>query len=191
MSTNAQRHLPHDWFSEPLPANVELGERTWLHSSYALFHYESRAAVGLRIGHDTGIYHGTFFELGPHGEVEIGDYCTIVGAVFATNGNVSVGDYAFIAHEVVIADTDWPLATHHDGAVGARAGQADRCRVEIGENVWIGAQAIVIGNVRIGEGSIIGAGTLVRQDVPPYALCAGNPMRIVRTLSRENTAPAG
>ena len=188
MSSSPQRRLPHDWFSQPLPTSVELGERTWLYSSYALLHYQSRAAVGLRVGHDTGIYHGAHFELGPDAEVRIGDYCTLIGTIFATNGTVSVGDYAFVAHEVVFADSDWPLPPHNDRAAPADARSAGRCHIEVGENVWIGAQAILIGNVRIGEGAIIGAGTLVTQDVPPLTICAGNPMRVMRTIPRGDVA---
>ena len=101
------QRLAHDWFSLPLPDNIRLGKRTWLYSSYAFAHYSSEAPVGLRVGSDTGLYHGTFFDLGPNGEVEIGDYCSLVGAIFATNGRVTIGNYTFIAHEVVIGGSDW------------------------------------------------------------------------------------
>jgi acetyltransferase-like isoleucine patch superfamily enzyme len=57
--------------------------------------------------------------------------------------------------------------------------------IEIGQNVWIGAQVVVAGHVRIGEGAIIGAGTLVTHDVAPYTMCGGNPMRMLRTLRHE------
>ena len=98
------RFLPHDWFPRALPTNVEIGERSWLYSSFSLVHCCSRRPKAVHIGHDSGLYNGTFFDLGPEGEIEIGDYCTIVGAIFATNGRVEVGDYSFIAHEVVITD---------------------------------------------------------------------------------------
>jgi len=176
--------LEHDWFSHPLPENVRLGERTWVYSSYAFRHYRSRRAIGLRVGSHTGIYQGTFFDLGPEAEVEIGNYCSLVGVIVATNGRVSIGDYSFIAHEVVIADTSW--ATPGPSAATAKPSSARASvanSLEIGRNVWIGTQATVVGGVRIGEGAIIGAGTLVTHDVPPFTICAGNPMRIVRTIS--------
>jgi acetyltransferase-like isoleucine patch superfamily enzyme len=176
------RYLDDDWFSWPLPANVELGQRAYLHSSYAFIHYKSRAPVGVRVGHDTGIYHGTFFNLGPNATVEIGNYGTLVGAIFSTDGQVVIGDHALIAHEVVFADSDWPLPGGAANAVLRGKGATAESRIEIGDNVWIGAQAIILANVRIGEGSIVGAATVVTGDVPPYTLCAGNPMRIVRSL---------
>jgi acetyltransferase-like isoleucine patch superfamily enzyme len=177
--------LEHDWFSLPIPDNVHLGARSWLHSSFAFAHYRSRAAIGVRVGRDTGLYAGTFFDLGPEAEVEIGNYCSIVGAIFATNGRVVIGDFALIAHEVVIADTHWPApGVRQPSAEQTRVPQQTASSVEIGRKVWIGTQAIILGNVRVGEGAIIGAGTLVTQDVPPFTLCAGNPMRIVRTISK-------
>jgi acetyltransferase-like isoleucine patch superfamily enzyme len=183
-----QQRLNHDWFSQPLPGNVRLGERTWLYSSYAFSHYRSRASVGVRVGTDTGLYHGTFFDLGSKAEIEIGSYCSLVGVIFATNGRVSIGDYTFIAHEVVIADSQWPVPIRDD------VFQTHKCAtltnpnlIEVGRNVWIGAQAIVVGSVRIGEGAIIGAGTVVTRDVPSYTVCVGNPMRLLQSIPRDNT----
>jgi acetyltransferase-like isoleucine patch superfamily enzyme len=181
----ASLHLEHDWFSLPIPNNVRLGARSWLHSSFAFAHYRSRAAIGVRVGSDTGLYAGTFFDLGPQAIVEVGNHCSIVGAIFATNGRVVIGDFALIAHEVVLADTHWPTpGIRQPPAEQSRDSQQPASSIEIAANVWIGTQAIILGNVRIGEGAIIGAGTLVTQDVPPFTLCAGNPMQIVRTISK-------
>jgi acetyltransferase-like isoleucine patch superfamily enzyme len=188
--------LEHDWFPAPLPDNVVLGERNWLYSSFAFRHYCSRRPVGVRTGDDTGLYPGTFFDLGPQGEVTIGRFCTLVGAIICSNGCVVIGDYVFIAHEVVLADSfaatpyDCPQGRNPEAAVvsAARpiAGRAceptapRRTAIYIGENVWIGARAILLGGARIGEGAIVGAATVVDFEVPPYSLVAGNPARIVR-----------
>jgi acetyltransferase-like isoleucine patch superfamily enzyme len=169
-------HLEHDWFSSALPANIQLGERTWLYSSYAFAHYQNKTSRGLSVGKDTGLYHGTFFDLGPDAQVKIGDFCSLVGVIFATNGKVEIGDYTFIAHEVVIADGAWPLPGNRGAAVEQKILQES---IKIGPNVWIGAQALIIGSLRIGQGAIIGAGALVTQDVPPNSVCVGNPMRIL------------
>src|SRR6185295_13603849 len=99
--------LEHDWFSRPLPGNVSIGDRSWLYSSYAFLHYRSRRPTGVSIDRDSGVYDGSFFELGPDGEVHIGDYCAVVGAVIRTDRRVVIGSYSFIAHEVVIADHAW------------------------------------------------------------------------------------
>lgn len=176
------RHLEHDWFSRPLPANFVLGDDSFLYSSFAFLHCASTALSGVKIGRNSGIYHGTFFDLGPDGEINIGDYCSVVGAIFVTNSKVSIGDYSFLAHEVVIADHHWSVPPGGRLAASATVSSTRDMCVEIGSNVWIGAQAILLGSLRIGEGSIIGAATVVTEDVPPYTLCAGNPARLIRKL---------
>jgi acetyltransferase-like isoleucine patch superfamily enzyme len=181
------RYLDHDWFPESLPDNVKLGERTWLYSTYAFRHYQSRRLVGLRTGHDTGLYNGTFFDLGPHGEVSIGHYCALVGAIICSNGRVEIGDYAFIAHEVVIADTFAAVPYFLDPAGPATApplGPAGNAQILIGENVWIGARAILLSGAVIGAGAIVGAAAVIDFEVPPYAVVAGNPARIVKSIRR-------
>ena len=167
-----KRVLAHDWFSGPLPENVEIGERTWLYSSFAFLHYRSRR--GVRIGHNSGLYAGTFFDLGPEGEVSIGNYCALVGAIISSNKRVVIGDYAFISHEVVIADS-WIAQP-----VGAQTTVAveGEISVEIGPNAWIGAGAILLAGAKIGEGAIVGAQTLVNFTVPDFAIVAGNPAQI-------------
>jgi acetyltransferase-like isoleucine patch superfamily enzyme len=170
--------LDHDWFSHPIPENVILGERTWLYSSFAFIHYQSLSPIGLSVGHDSGLYHGTFFDLGPQGSVQVGDYCSLVGAIIASNHRVLIGNYALIAHEVVIADDDhWSFGVGVDGT-----GEDVARDIIIGENVWIGARAIILGGSKIGEGAIIGAATIVRGEVPPYTVYAGNPGKVVRHL---------
>ena len=175
--------LEHDWFSRPLPDNARLGARSWLHSSFAFTHYRSQAPLGVSIGADVGLYAGTFFDLGPDANVEIGNYCSVVGAIFATNGRISIGDYTLIAHEVVLADSHWQTP---DGSARAstssRVSWQPQTSMEIGRNVWIGMGAVLVGNLCVGEGAIIAAGTVVTDDVPPFTLCAGNPMKIVRAL---------
>jgi acetyltransferase-like isoleucine patch superfamily enzyme len=176
-----ERFLEHDWFERPLPANVELGARTWLYSTFAFVHYHSTAPLGLRVGNDTGIYNGTFFDLGPKGEVVIGDFCSIVGGIFATNSRIEIGDYSFIAHEVVLADDSFAAPP------SAPPGRLSDYRptIQLGENVWIGARAILLGDVEIGEGAVIGAAAVVRGQVPPMTIFAGNPARQVGVVRRK------
>lgn len=177
----APRHLPHDWFARPLPPNVEIGARSWLYSTFAFVHYQSRRPTGLRVGHDSGIYTGTFFDLGVAGEVDIGDYCSLVGVIVSTNGRVVIGDYCLIAHEVVIADVFAPVPPT---AANAQPGADQSPAITIGPLVWIGARALLVGEIQIGEGAIVGAGAVVTSDVAPYTVVAGNPAREVKRLRR-------
>ena len=168
-------HLQHDWFERPLPHNVRVGAESWLYSSYAFLHYRSSSLEGVAIGNNTGIYNGTFFDLGPRGSARIGNFCTIVGAVFSSNGRIIVGDYVLIAHEVTIADTGFATPLHRDNR--------ESPDLIIGDNVWIGARATLLGGLKIGEGSVIGAAAVVDFDVPRFSVVAGNPARLVRSLA--------
>lgn len=169
-------HLDHDWFPKPLPENVVVAERSWVYSSFAFSHFESHRPGAVKIGHDSGIYNGTFFDLGPEASVEIGNYCSLVGAIIATNGKVVIGDYSFIAHEVVIADSFAEVPTNR------KCPQAQP--IIIGDNVWIGANAIILSGARIGEGAIIGAAAVVDFEVPPFSIVAGNPASIKGKLTQ-------
>ena len=172
--------LGHDWFDRPVPGNVRIGEGSWLYSAYAFLHSRSERPCAVSIGRNTGVYHGSFFDLGPRGEVSIGDYCTLVGVVIAGNARVVIGSYAFLAHEVVIADhfaaAPWRgLAGPAPAADAPQAGPS----VILGEDVWIGARATLLAGARIGAGAIVGAAAVVDFEVPPLAIVAGNPARIV------------
>jgi acetyltransferase-like isoleucine patch superfamily enzyme len=170
--------LEHDWFPRALPDNVVIGPRSWCYSSFAFMHYQSRQPCGVRIGSDSGIYNGTFFDVGPQGQVIIGNYCTLVGAIIATNGQVEIGDYAFLAHEVVLADH----AVMMPGLSAVSPDHSSLKSIVIGSNCWIGARAILLAGASIGEGAIVGAGAVVNGTVPPFTIAAGNPARQVASL---------
>lgn len=175
---NPGTKLPHDWFPRPLPSNVTIGERSWCYSSFAFLHCQSREEPAVRIGDDTGIYNGSFFDLGPAGSVVIGNFCTLVGAIISTNSQVVIGDYTFIAHEVVLADDAVAAPSRHTAVPSAIPS------IVVGENCWIGARAVLLRGAHIGACAIVGAGAVVDFTVPPYAVVAGNPARLVASVGR-------
>lgn len=64
-----------------------------------------------------------------------------------------------------------------------------RTKIEIGNNIWIGANALILPNVKkIGDGAVIGAGAVVTKDVDPYAIVVGNPARKIRDRLDPETA---
>jgi acetyltransferase-like isoleucine patch superfamily enzyme len=173
--------LAHDWFPRALPSGMALGQRSFLVSSYTCLHVAPGGKNSVTVGDDSGIYHGSFFELGPAAHVTIGRFCTVVGAIIRAEREVSIGDYVFVAHEVVITDCEHaaracPRSSEHRLPP---AGCEPRA-VRIGNDVWIGMRAVILAGVTIGDGAVIGAGAVVKQDVPPYCTASGNPARIVR-----------
>jgi len=183
----SDRHrLAHDWLDLSLPDNVVLDDGAWLYSAFAFLHHRSERPVSVRIGARSGVYVGSFFELGPAGEVDIGRYCTLVGAIIRTDGRVTIGDFSYLAHEVVIADGPFPRPP----TVGDVAGPGTHGPI-LGADVWVGMGAAIIGPVTIGDGAIIAARSVVATDVPPYTVVAGNPATVVKQLERpEDSAGA-
>jgi acetyltransferase-like isoleucine patch superfamily enzyme len=165
--------LAHDWFPVDLPPSVEIGERSWLYSSYAVVHCRSRREPAVRIGSDTGVYNGTQFDLGPEGTVDIGDFCTIVGMVVRSNGRVEVGSHTFVSHEVVAADSQWAVPPDGRDEPPAPA-------IVIGAGAWIGARAVLLPGAQVGDGAIVGAGAVVDGRVPDAATAYGNPFQVRR-----------
>jgi acetyltransferase-like isoleucine patch superfamily enzyme len=178
--------LAHDWYPAPLPRGVSIGDGSWLYSSWAFRHCRSTRPSCVRIGRHSGVYDGTCFHLGSDGEVEIGDWCAIVGAVVCTNQRLEVHDYAFVAHEVVFADHAFaaPFDAAAPRGVAAAAGGPG---IVLGENCWIGMRAVLLAGARIGRDAIVGAGAVVDFDVPDGAVVTGNPATIHRGPARRGT----
>jgi len=112
------------------------------------------------------------------GEITIGNYCLISPGVQITSAErISIGDNSMLAAEVVISDSDWH-------GIYNRV-RPFRCSapVTIHNNVWIGLRAIIGKGLSIGENSIVGAGSVVTNDVPANVIVAGNPARVVKNLN--------
>jgi acetyltransferase-like isoleucine patch superfamily enzyme len=176
--------LPHDWFCRELPSGLQLGPRCFLYSAFSFLHCQPSAKNVVRINNDSGIYHGTFFELGPDARVEIGSYCTLVGAILRVEREVRIGDYVFIAHEVVLSDCDGPgLPRVWPSAGLLPPGSCEPRAIRIEDDVWIGMRAVILAGVTVGTGAVIGAGAVVCEDVPPRSVVSGNPAHVVRMLT--------
>lgn len=116
--------------------------------------------------------------------LEIGDFTTIGDRTeIHAAQRVSIGRRCKIAWDCVILDRDY-----HD-----IAGSPERVdAVCIEDDVWLGCRVIVLPGVRIGRGSVVGAGSVVTRSIEPYCLVAGNPARFIRTLaSPSRIAPGG
>ena len=99
------------------------------------------------------------------------------------NGRVSIGDNTIIASSVQITSST------HDQAVRPFRSFRRDAPVSIGRNVWIGAGAIILPGVTVGDDSVIGAGSVVTRDVAPATVVVGTPARVVRRLSDDTLAP--
>ncbi len=101
--------------------------------------------------------------------------------MFVDDGHIYVGNRVLIGPNVVIATANHPL----DPELRRYEMQYNR-DVHIGENVWIGAGAIILPGVHIGKNSVIGAGSVVTRDIPEKVLAVGTPCHVVREIGERD-----
>lgn len=112
----------------------------------------------------------------------LGDYCSIADNVQVFLGGYHrpewVTTYPFPAFDL------WPEVRHR------REHTVGRGDVVIGSDVWLGSQCMIMAGVHIGHGAVVAARAVVSRDVPPYAIVAGNPARVVKHRFDKDTVEA-
>jgi acetyltransferase-like isoleucine patch superfamily enzyme len=169
---------------------------TWIRSLYWKNLIEARAG---KIGKKLMVQSGAFFSLdrtaqieigsnvifakgaavfvGPGGKLKIGDGVFIGrGTVLVANHSLSIGIGTQIAHYVTIIDSDHRFQDKNQPL--RELGEVSSS-IEIGNEVWIGAQTVILRGKRIGNRSVIGAGAVVTKDIPEGQIAVGNPVRIL------------
>lgn len=135
---------------------------------------------------------GELLTFGHGGQITLGDYCFVGddSRIWSAK-NIFIGDRVLIAHNVNIFDNlTHPInakARHRQYKEIITSGQPKKIdlsekSVIIGNDVWIGCMSIILPGVTIGEGAIVGAGSVVSKDVSPYTIVAGNPAKIIREI---------
>lgn len=143
--------------------------------SFRLRHWYYRRIMKYSIGRDSSLHMGLFVT---GQNIKIGDNVVINRRVYLDGRiGVRIGNNVSISPEVYI------LSMEHDPndpKFSTRGGV-----VSIGDNVWLGARAMILPNVHIGEGAVVAAGAVVTKDVPPYQIVAGVPARQIGNRSRQ------
>lgn len=108
--------------------------------------------------------------------IKIGNNCDIIKSTIDISFPklLEIGNDVTITHATILV---------HDASTYKKIGYTKFGKVIIGDNVFIGANAVILPNVRIGNDSIIGAGCIVTKDVPNNSVVIGNPMRIISSTS--------
>jgi UDP-2-acetamido-3-amino-2,3-dideoxy-glucuronate N-acetyltransferase len=139
--------------------------------------YEFVNLYGCEIGDDTKI--GTFVEI--QKGVRVGRRCKISSHTFICEG-VMIEDDVFVGHNVTFINDRYPRATTATGGLQTEKDWVCIPTV-VKRGASVGSGATLLCGVTVGEGALIGAGCVVTRDVPPGAVVAGNPGRILRTLN--------
>ncbi len=103
------------------------------------------------------------------------------GLTLVDDGEIIIGDGCMFAPNVVLTTAGHPI----DPALRAQVYQFTK-PIRIGNNVWIGAGAVVLPGVTIGDNSVIGAGSVVTRDVPEGVVAVGNPCRVMREIGEHD-----
>jgi len=148
--------------------NVKLGRNIRVHDFVNLY--------GCEIGDDVKI--GTFVEI--QKGARIGNRCKISSHTFICEG-VTLEDEVFIGHNVTFTNDRYPRATIN----GQLQSEADwKCiPTLVKRGASIGSGATLLCGITIGENAMVGAGSVVTRDVPAGAVVAGNPARVVKSIS--------
>lgn len=190
--------IPGDWYDGVVPANVVIDPTAHVETTFSFLLYRSTAPCGLRLGRGSSTYIGTLFDVGPQGQIAIGDYTLVNGARVICDERVEIGSHCLISWNVVLMDT---YRFSHDpdrrreellrgptGPPHVISGDAPSSPIRIGDNVWLGFDVVVLPGVTIGDGAVVGARSVVDADVEPFTVVAGNPARPLRRLDRWTAA---
>jgi acetyltransferase-like isoleucine patch superfamily enzyme len=154
-------------FSRIAP-NVVLGQDVKIYAFVNLY--------GCIIGDESKI--GAFVEI--QSGVRVGRRVKISSHSFICEG-VTLEDNVFIGHGVMFINDPYPRATTPAGELQTPADWVVIPTV-IKQGASIGSNATILCGVTVGEGAIVGAGSVVTKDVPPHTIVAGNPARVLREL---------
>lgn len=124
-------------------------------------------------------------------DIRLGHRVGLNGTTITSKKRVEIGDGTIIAPNVIIVDSDFHAQWPPESRFSPSTGESDR-EVVIGKNVWIGMNTVVLKGSRIGDNSIIGAGSLVTGEIPPNVIAGGNPAKVLRPIGPEpQSAPTG
>ena len=159
--------------------NFECGEGVLI-APTAVIHPSSRGSR-LVIGANSEIYdHVVIRFVGGTGDIVMGQFCYLnPGCVLYSGNGIRFGDYVLLAPGVKVVPTNHAFATRelpirHQGFMPSEGG------VVIEDDVWVGANAVLLDGTHLGRGAIIAAGAVVSGVVPPYEIWGGVPARKIR-----------
>jgi acetyltransferase-like isoleucine patch superfamily enzyme len=146
---------------------------------YTIRHWFLKNFLNIKIGNNSSIHYGCFIAGSEHGAlIEIGDN-TVINRFTYLDGRfpLKIGNNVNISHYTIIQTlTHDPNAKDFRGVIGP---------VIIEDDVWIGTRATILQGITIGKGAVIGAGSIVTKNIPPYAIAVGNPARVIKERSRD------
>ena len=185
------RHVEHDWYPDPIPANVDFGEGFYCESAQVFKKMLSKKPHAVIFGNHVSVYAGCSFAIQKDGRCTVGDFTLLNGAIVMSEELVEIGSHCLISWGVGIADSDFHPLEPAQRLIDAHAlapffkdrpprPKLKTAPVKIGDNVWIGMNAVILKGVTIGDNSVVAAGAVVTKSIPANTIVAGNPAVMVK-----------
>ena len=160
-----------------------------------------KGEINIEVG-DNSIINGSYIIEKPSGFIKIGDRTFIGGGMFISIVGIEIGDDVMFSWGCTVIDNnahslnwrermsdvkDWKRGVE-EGKVGFYKNwdHVKSKKIVIKSKAWIGFNCIILKGVTIGEGAVVGAGSVVTQDVPDFAIVAGNPAKIIKYINSED-----
>ena len=113
--------------------------------------------------------------------LRIGNNFGMTGGSIVVDKQVTIGDWVNIGANTIITDTDFHPIRSEDRKTNPTLGESEPIIIE--DEVFVGMNCLILKGVRIGRGSVIGAGSVVTKSIPPGVIAAGNPAKVIRKLA--------
>ena len=139
-----------------------------------------RMASGVKIGDYTLLGVCSQDKENPNSFLEIGEG-TFVGEfnnIRATGGSIMIGKHCNISQHCSLVASNHSIVK--DKYISEQPWDETKTGIVLGDDVWIGANSVVLPGVTIGRGAVIGAGSVVTKDIPEYAIAVGNPAKVIK-----------
>ena len=175
---------------------IKLGNNSRIDNCY-VENRKSEKRFLIEVGNDSMISGSYIFEIGT-GKINVGSRTFIGGGTFICIDEIQIDDDVMISwgctvvdnnsHSIVWSERQLDVLNWKQGIDEGKIGfyknwsNVERKKIHIKNKAWIGFNCIILKGVTIGEGAIVGAGSVVTKDVPDWTIVAGNPAKIIRTI---------
>ena len=184
---------PCDWEPIPMRDNISVDPAAHIDTAFSFDLCRSELPIAVSLARGSQVLSGTMLDVGPLGRVTVGECAMLNACWLIADSEITIGDCTMLSWSVIVMDSyrfprnrvlrreELMKLTERPDRRSAAAVTARP--VHIGNNVWIGFEACILPGVTIGDGAVVGARSVVFEDVPPYTVAAGNPARCVRQLT--------